>query len=359
LTEFTALRLADQCVRFADNDCVGYSPIYDRVTRALATDPQLLDWLVGVGDPRRMPINLLAAVHYLARREPNGELAQIYAGRPGDPWPPFRSFLLANADAVAELMVTRTIQTNEVGRSAVLVPAIWTAACRFDGRPLALIEVGPSAGLNLLLDRYLVEYSDGRRAGDPRSDVRLHCELVGAEPPLPDATGIPIASRIGIDLSPVDVRDRDAVSWLEACIWPDVPLRLERFEAAVRSAAKDAPQLVRGDAVDRLPNLVDDVPPNHVPVVFATWALAYFSREHRSMLRDELAAIGRRRDLVLITAEYPQVTPWYPEPRAPTVPGKLATLLGATIWHEGIEHVEPLAWTHPHGQWLDWFEAAA
>ena len=77
------------------------------------------------------------------------------------------------------------------------------------------------------------------------------------------------------------------------------------------------------------------------------------------MVHDELAAIGRRRDLVLITAEYPQVTPWYPEPRAPTVPGKLATLLGATIWHDSIEHVEPLAWTHPHGQWLDWFEAAA
>jgi hypothetical protein len=358
LNERTSARLADQCVRFADNDCKGYSPIYDRVSRALATDSELLEWLTSTADARRVPLNLLAAVHYLARREPDSDLAQIYAGRDTDPWPAFRSFVFDHADAVAELMRTRTIQTNEVGRSAVLVPAIWWASRCVEGGPLALIEIGPSAGLNLRFDRYLVDYSDGRRSGDPHSRVQLACEVVGAPPPLPDAAGFPIGSRVGVDLSPVDVRDRDAVAWLEACIWPDVPLRLERFEAAVQIAKdeqSDSPRLVRGDAVELLPTLIHEVPTDHVPVVFATWALAYFSPEHRAAVHDCLTEIACRRDLVLITAEFPQVTPWYPEPQASTVSGTLATLLGATIWCDGAVHAEPLAWTHPHGQWLEWF----
>jgi hypothetical protein len=354
LTEFTVERLSRQCRAFADKEGKGYSPLYEQLARRIAADDDLLAWLTQAADPRRSPVNFFAAVHYLVRREPDGELARIYSGEPGDPWPAFRCFFDEHADEVADLLATRTIQTNEVGRSAVLVPAFCHVARRFDGRPLALIEVGPSAGLNLLLDRYRIEYSDGRSTGDRASDVRLRCDVVGAPPPLPDGLGLPIVSRVGIDLAPVDVRDPDAVAWLEACIWPDVPHRLERFRAAAARAAADPPTLVQGDALDVLPVVIAETPSDHVPVVYATWALAYFSPAGRSALRAALAEIGRQRELALVTAEYPQVTPWFPEPRAPTLTGKAATLLGATMWNDGTEQAEPLAWTHAHGQWLDW-----
>ena len=358
MTEFTVERLARQCRIFADKEGKGYSAIYERLAWALADDDQMLDWLTCVGDPLRVPINLFAAVHYLVRQQPDSELARIYAGAGGDPWPAFRQFFTARTDEIKALMATRAIQTNEVGRSAALVPAMSFVAGRFAGRPLALVEIGPSAGLNLLFDHYTVDYSDGRSFGDPSSNVRLRCDIVGTSPPLPDGVGLPISSRVGIDLAPVDVGDPDAVAWLAACIWPDVPDRLERFQAAVRLASTDPPALVPGDALDVLPSVLAGIPGGHLPVVFATWALAYFSPASRSALRAGLAEIGAQRDLALVTAEYPQVTPWFPEPRAPTLTGKGATLLGATMWKDGTEQAEPLAWTHAHGQWLDWFEDA-
>jgi hypothetical protein len=335
---------------------MGYSPLYETLSEAMADDDDLLQWLTATADPVRVPVNLFAAVHYLVRREPECELARIYAGEPGDAWPAFRRFFDDHADEIGDLLATRTIQTNEVGRSAMLVPAIWTVASSFGGQPVALVEIGPSAGLNLLLDRYFIEYSDGRSAGDPAAEVRLACEVVGAVPPLPDGAGLSISSRVGIDLAPVDVRDPDAVAWLEACIWPDVPHRLERFRAAASLAAAEPPELLHGDALDLLPTVIERVPADHLPVVFATWALAYFSRDGRDAVRATLAEIGAGRDLALVTAEFPQVTPWLPEPRPSTLTGKAATLVGATTWRRGAERVDALAWTHAHGQWLDWFE---
>jgi hypothetical protein len=355
-TAYTVDRLARQCRGFADTEGKGYSALYEHLSRQIAGDEEMLAWLTRAADPLRVPVNLFAAVHYLVGREPESELARRYAGEPGDAWPAFRRFFDDHAAEIGELMATRTIQTNEVGRSAVLVPALWHTASRFAGRPIALIEVGPSAGLNLLLDRYCVAYSDGRVTGDPSSEVSLRCEVVGVSPPLPDGSGIPIASRAGIDLAPVDVRDPDSVAWLEACIWPDVPGRLERFRAAARLAAADPPELLRGDALELLPTVIDRVPPGQVPVVFATWALAYFSRDGRAALRSELADVATRRDVALVTAEYPQVTPWLPEPPTPPPTGKAATLLATTTWNDGTELARPLAWTHAHGQWLDWFE---
>ena len=119
---------------------------------------------------------------------------------------------------------------------------------RFDEPEMALVEIGPSAGLNLLFDRYHASYSDGRTSGSPESPVQLTCEIVGdTAPPLP-ASDLRIVSREGIDLAPVDLDDDDGIAWLEACIWPDVPGRLDRFEAAVRIARTEPPVMRRGDA---------------------------------------------------------------------------------------------------------------
>jgi hypothetical protein len=354
----TEERLAKRCAYFADKDCRGYSPLYERLARQLAVDTALLQRLARLPDATHMPVNLLAAVHYLVRKEPADELARIYRGAPGDPWPPFRAFLDTRFDEVSAVLATHTIQTNEVGRCAALVPAIGEVAGRFADRPLAMIEVGPSAGLNLFFDHYSVLYDDGRRFGAETAPVQLACRLVGpTPPPLPHRSAMTIQSREGIDLAPVDVRDRDACEWLKACIWPDVPGRLERFEAAVAYARVAPPLLHRGDALDLLDDVVAAVPDSCVPLVFTTWALAYFDKPGRSRLHELLVEQGRQRDLALLTAEFPPVTPWLPDaPRAPTLEGTGATLLSVTSWRDGREYRQPLAWTHPHGQWLDWFE---
>ena len=226
--------LAERCIVLADDDFAGYSPIYERIARALADDDRSLALLLDAAPTGRTPVLALAAVHDIVLAEPGSPLAEIYAGRSaGDPWPPFRELLHTRSAEVLLRMRTRNIQTNEVGRSAALLPALAavraSALAAGDDRPLALVELGPSAGLNLLLDRYAVTYRrDGSvvaAVGDPGSPVQLACEVRGPADPLVEGLPVPIASRVGLDLSPVDVTDPEARRWLSACVWPGVPDR--------------------------------------------------------------------------------------------------------------------------------------
>jgi hypothetical protein len=305
--------------------------------------------------------------------EPESILAGIYAGRSAaDAWPPFRELLQARSSEVLRRMRTRSIQTNEVGRSAALLPALAAVRARAiavgDHRPIALVELGPSAGLNLLLDRYGMTY---RRhgvvivtAGDPGSPVQLDCEVRGPGVPPPTDLPVPIASRVGLDLSPVDVTDGDARRWLSACVWPGVPDRPERLAAAIGLARLDPPRLVVGDAITDLAPLVAGLPDDVLPVVISTWALAYLGRDGRAAFLTSLDQVGTSRDLVLVTAEEPRVTPW-----VPALPAEVracgdaegdgtGTVLGSRTWRGGSVHDEALALCHPHVRWIAWVPGA-
>jgi hypothetical protein len=346
----------------ADAEFDGYCDLYAVIARALADDTALLEQVVTLAPAAKvLPVLLFAAVHHLVLAEPDSELGRIYRGAPGDPWPPFRALVIERLDELRELVATRTIQTNEVGRSAVLVPVL-DAVHRRVGRPLALVEIGPSAGLNLLLDRFGYRYDlpDGavHVAGDRTSPVQLTCEVRGdLRPPL-DAAPPPIATREGIDLRPVDVTDPAACRWLEACVWPLVPDRADRLRAALELARADAPRLHRGQALDLLGATIERVPAGAVPCVLSTWVLAYFSKEDRLEVGRVLDELGATRDLALITGEYPSIAPFIDRPaREPAgADGQGASLLGLSTWLDGDRSSRPIAWTHAHGRWIDWLD---
>ena len=113
-------------------------------------------------------------------------------------YPAFRDFCLNNADALRPLVASRLVQTNEVGRSACLLPGYAEVSRREEGKRLALIDFGCSAGLNLLFDRFGYDYGPGRlRCGDAASPVQLRCELRSENTP-PLQTGAPVAGwRVG------------------------------------------------------------------------------------------------------------------------------------------------------------------
>ena len=365
--------LAARFETLAADDFAGYCPIYERVARAIAEDDASLALLLDAAPVGRTPVLFLAAVHDLVLGDPDSTLAHIYAGRSAaDPWPPFRELLHRRTPEILGLMRTRSIQTNEVGRSAALVPALAAVQRRArsagDERPLALVELGPSAGLNLLLDRYRVTYRRAGQvratAGDPASPVQLDCEVRGpADPPL-DGLPLVIASRTGLDLSPVDVTDDEACRWLAACVWPGVPDRPGRLAAAIALARLDPPPLVTGDAVTDLAPLVAALPDDVLPVVISTWALAYLGRDGRATMLAALDDVGTTRDLALVTAEQPHSTPWIP-----ALPPEVAavgdadgdgttTVLGAHTWRDGMVDDEVLALTHPHVRWIAWVPGA-
>ena len=361
--------LAERFLELAANDFAGYSPVYERIARAIADDEASLALLLDAAPVGRTPVLALAATHHLVLGGAGGALPDIYAGRAdADPWPPFRDLLHSHHAEVLHLMRTRSIQTNEVGRSAALLPALGRVAAERaragDDRPLALVEIGPSAGLNLFLDRFGVTY---RRAGavvaqvgDATSAVQLSCELRG--PSDPDLSDLPprLAVRTGVDLSPVDVTDDDACRWLSACVWPGVPDRPARLAAAIQMARTDPPTLLTGDATTDLEPLVAALPHDVVPVVVATWALAYLGRDGRAAVLAALDRIGVARDLALVTAEEPRITPWIPP-----VPTEIAacgdadgdgtgTVLGLRTWRDGTATDTLLALCHPHVRWMAW-----
>src|SRR5205807_4887520 len=112
--------------------------------------------------------------------------------------------------------------------------------------------------------------------------ARAHApELLGdAVPPIPDEMPA-VASRIGIDLQPVDVGDVDAIAWLRACIWPEHGARLELFERAVEVARGDPPEIVRGEILETLPRHISAVPEGTPVCVFNTATLAYMNGDER------------------------------------------------------------------------------
>ena len=201
-----------------------------------------------------------------------------------------------------------------VERCGLLLPAFGIIARRSGGKPLALVEVGASAGLNLLWDRYRFDYGGGRRWGSAASPVRIETELRGAhEPPLPEEA-LAVAERTGIDLNPIDVHDSDAVQWLRALVWPEERQQLQRLDAAVALARTTPPTLLKGDALDLLPRVLSSAPQRAALCVYHTHTLNQFSPEARRRFARLLAEAGAERDLYWLSSEYRPTASGDPSP---------------------------------------------
>ena len=338
---------------FADTQCRSYSPLYNRIARAVASNEVVLD-MVGAAQPQgHVPNVLLAAVHFLLLSGDDGPLARVYAGESdADPGPLFIDFCLENRDAVVTLLDTRHTNTNEVGRSAVVGPALTEVARRL-GEPIGLVDVGCSAGLNLLCDQYRLDYGPAGATGSPLSPIRLECEVRGQVPPI--APELPsVMERVGLDRDPVDLRDRDAFLWQLACVWPDTG-RLARTRRALEHARDVDLRIVRGDAVDELAGVVGSLPGACVPVVLTTWALAYLPVPRRAAFVEALRDMSHDRPLAWISGEGPTVVSEFADVTAPTDEmGTDASVLGMVVFDGGHEDATLLGFVQPHGRWIDW-----
>jgi hypothetical protein len=337
----------------ADSSCRGYSPLYDRICRTVAESDEVLD-LVSEAPPRgHNPVLLLAAVHYLLLGGLDHPLAAVYAGEShADPGPLFVDLCLQHREALLALLATEQVNTNEVGRSAVIGPALTAVASRLTA-PLGHLDVGCSAGLNLLCDRYRLDYGPAGVTGPLDAGVEIRCDVVGGSPPI--APALPtITARIGLDRAPLDVHDPQQSRWQLACVWPDTG-RLTRTERALEEARRRPLRLVRGDAVEDVGALVAGLPLDATAVVTTTWVLAYLPPERRIGFRDALAAAAESRPVAWISAENHGVVDLIPSDGAPSdVNGVEWGVLGLVTFREGVADPELLGYVHPHGSGLDW-----
>jgi hypothetical protein len=350
--------------RLARVECAVRSPLYAEICRAVARDEDTLELVLCAPEHQRRPTLLLAAIHdlllagtehALAAHVPTVAVRGVTAtGRAG---PLAVSFCREHHDAIAHVLRTRATQTNEVNRTAALLPALVHATPA--GRPLRLVELGASAGLNLLVDRYEHRYAGGVsiQSGQDRPDlhtphVRCRCAVDGELPALARAS---IAERVGVDVAPVDVADDRAARWLLACTWPDEADRVARLRAAIALARRDPPPVVRGDALELLGQLVASPRGAH-PVIWHSWVLAYWPARRRRALAAAIDAIGARRDVTWLYLEQPSETPGLP---APVVTGvrhaRADSALVAVAYRDGRRTAQRLADVHPHAHRMRWF----
>ena len=336
---------------FAANSCAGYSPLYERLSLAVADDTELLELVLSAPPSAHLPASLLAAVHYLLLEGLDHPLAEVYAGRSGDdPVPMFRELCLSHRDEVLAILATRHIQTNDCGRSAVIAPGLTWFSAAFDA-PFALVDVGTSAGLNLLCDRYLLDYGEYGTTGPVDSPVRVACRVAGGHPPIA-ATLAPFADRIGIDRSPVDLSDPGDARWLLACVWPDTG-RLERTAASIEVARGQLPRMVAGDANSTLPEVLAGLGPGTPAVVLTTWSFAYFSKDQRRRFLELLDGASRQRPLGWLSADGAGVVDLLAGVSEEDG-HRGSNVLGAVLFDHGAHAGTLLATVQQHGAWLDW-----
>jgi hypothetical protein len=338
------LALAQRFERFARREC-HVSALYERLSLGVAHDPELLDIAAQAQPGQPVPNLFLAAVHFLLLRGVQHPLAAFYpslspvASPSADPYPSFRAFCLEHRAAILGLISTRLVQTNEVRRCGCLLPAFALVSSRYRGRPLALVEIGASAGLNLLWDRYGYDYGEGRRYGDPRLPVQIACVLQGnRRPPLPAALPT-MGTCLGIDLHPIDVCDPDAALWLRALVWPDERGRTELLQAALKIAQQDPPKLIAGNALDQLPEVLATIPDDESLCVFHTHTVNQFPVEARARLSALFAAHAAIRDLSRVSIE------WL---------GDGHPRLELVSFEDGVMTAQLLAYCGSHGEWLEW-----
>lgn len=309
--------------------------LFDRTS---ATGRRILDW---PGDPiaDALPVRLAAGFNALVRAGALPGLAAYFPPQPPGDDAAFDAALVAalHDDRLLPWLDSAP-QTNEVGRSAVLMPGLLTiaAACRL---PLALFELGASAGLNLRLDDYAYDLG-GAVFGLVDAPIRLVPDWKGPPPPAAD---VRIVARRGVDLAPIDVRDPAARDRLLAYVWPEQTARVARLEAALAAAAADPAPVDAGDAAAWVEAHVAPVE-GRCGVVLHSIAFQYFPAATKAQIAAHMAAQGARA-----TATAPLVWLRY---EFDASNAKALPTLRLTLWPGGEDRL--LAHVHPHGVSVQW-----
>jgi hypothetical protein len=290
-----------------------------------------------------MALRIAGALHLAVRTGKAPGLARHYPGHGNAAWDGVTVAREIDATVKANIpfmhdMLSGPPQTNETGRSAVLMPGYAMVAKR-TGLPLSILEVGASAGLNLMWDRFAYRYGE-RFVGDRQAPFVVDAEWRG---PWCGVEALPrVASRRGCDRAPFDLQAPGAADRLIAYVWPEQTERLARITAAIALAQREKPPLEKADAGDWLERNLARPAPGVATIVAHTIVSQYFTKETRAKVHGLIASAGARATAAapfawLSLEQY--ATDQLPEVRL-------------TMWPEG--EMKKIALAHPHGAWIEW-----
>ena len=320
--------VAEQYADFAEY-AAGHSDCFEEWSRGVAGDPDVQAWLARLPRIKQQPNLVFAAARWHGVPAPGP-----YAG--------LRAALLGDDGTIRATIMARATQTNEVGRLATLAPVFALIGAETGG-PVALLEVGASAGLCLYPDRYAYDWSPAGRlgAGSVEGGPTLACRVEGPMP-VPDRLP-PVGWRGGIDLNPLDVDDEDQMAWLTNLVFPEQEWRRQRLQEAIRIARSDPPRLFRGNLLDELPAVLSEAGRHGTPIVFHSAVIAYLEPPDRRRFQAMMVDLVDRGACRWVSNEAPRVLPDLVPP-GEQLPARFVMALDG----------QPAAWTEGHGGALTW-----
>ncbi|KLV18114.1 hypothetical protein ABW02_24305 [Niallia circulans] len=334
--------LTQTFLTFAEKECKGSSFIYELLSKQIAMDKTLLNIAKCAREGQPVPNLLFGAVHYLLLKGTNHSLKDYYPSITENPktakasFPIFKDFCLKYQKEIIWILQTKLVQTNEVRRCSYLYPA-FCMIYNLAKKPLALIEIGTSAGFQLQWDKYA--YSYGKEwYGNSESELPITAIVIGENMPFLLKTSPPVTARIGFDLHTIDLHDKDEELWLKALIWPEHRERLFLFEKAADYRREGALNVVSGDGVSLLPYYAETIPEGSAICIFHTHVANQIPREGKELLLQSVEEIGKHREVFHL---YNNIQDRY---------------LHLDYYMAGKKSENTIAETDGHGRWFKWLK---
>lgn len=339
--DLTTSKLSQKFATFAEKECRDSSPLYESLSLYISQDNELLEIGNVAREDQPVPNLLFGAVHYLLMQGYDHPLKDYYPSIVRDANPvtesfeSFKSFCLTYRNEIESILSSKRVQTNEVRRCAYLYPAFGYIHQK-TRKPLALIEIGTSAGLQLLWDQYAYSYGTEEVFGEVQSRLHIRSEFVGElTPPLSSAPA-PVVKRIGLDLNIVDLDNEAERVWLKSLIWPEHEERLQMFERASSYIGEQPIDFIEGDGISRLSGLVGSIPEGSTLCIFHTHVANQMTIDMKKHLLNVVEEIGQTRDVFHLYNNIQDKD------------------LHLDEYVNGIKREQTIAETDGHGIWFRW-----
>ena len=327
------------------------SQVYTDYCFGVSDDSGLLELCRQIDQSQPAPNILFAAVQDLLLENPTASpeaeaLSVFYPAVSGQPipdtsaWEAFRAFCQVHADQLAPNLRSGRTQTCVVNRCAIVLPGLAALPSVEANRGrVALLEIGPSAGLNLRLDRYRYEYGNGSTWGEPSARPKLICETRGdLAPPMPGR--LDVVARRGLDLNRIDLANPSDIRWQRALIWPEHSDRVKAMDEALAHAKTAPVEIEEGDATREIEEHIGRLPSDAARVLFATHVFYQIPREGRHLILDGIASASREQSVDLIRME----SSGEGDSRVEWFSFEGGERVGHTV----------LARSDSHGRWIEW-----
>lgn len=334
-------KISQQFKHFALNECRGSSELYEYLALQIAEDDKLLEMARNTKHGQPIPNLFFASVHYLLLKGSKHALKDYYASMTENPkevkqaFSYFRDFCFIHKNDIIAILKNKLVQTNEVRRCAYLYPSF----CYIYNKvktPLSLIEIGTSAGLQLLWDQYAYSYGDNKKYGNTKSNVHITSEWSGEKKAILFKDSPPVITRIGIDLHINNLKNPDDYLWLRSLIWPEHKQRVKMFERAANHLKEHHMTLLEGDGVKLLPDIIADIQEETTICLFHTHVANQIPTEDKYLLMNMIEKLGRSRNICHLYNNM-----WDAQ-------------LHLDSFIDGKEEREILAETDGHGRWFKW-----